>query len=398
VPLSLDPACPPPADIAPRPAASIEVDFTPRVQVTGDTGASAVASLSKADLSLVRAFADHDELYATLVDLKNRKGWTNLALPRMVERDGERVPLAVVLLADDTRFSVRLPSRYVAAGEVADLRYLGLWSEIGRRLVTEYAARFYLHCLGRWQTLNAKVQELDSLDEETLKAMFPPGWPEEPHYEVSFVSESSAFETWLGKVEDKVRRGGFVRDEHPRALVALSGTASMYHPLLYRPARANVDVRVRPVALNDGEGRFVEKLHDWLESAEGSHAVGDAEVFLLRNLSRTGLGFFVGRGFFPDFVLWVIRRDEQWVTFVDPKGLVHIGGAHDGKVRLAEDLQEVERRAGGGKTHLGAWLWSVTPRSKLDLSGYPGGFLANHVLFDEDGDKAARELFKRAGR
>lgn len=396
--LSLDPASPPPADIAPKLAAPIEVDFTPRVQVAGDPGISTTAALSSADLRLVRAFADHDELYATLVDLKNRKGWTNLALPRTVMRDGARVLLTAALLADDARFTVRLPSRYVAAGEVVDLRYLGLWSEIGRRLVTEHVGRFYQHCLGRWQTLNAKVQELDSLDETTLKAMFPPGWPDKPFYEVSFVSEATAFESWLGKLEAKVRGGGFLREEHPRALGALSGTASIYHPLLYRPAKANVDVRVRPVALNDGEGRFVERLHAWLDSPEGGQAVGDAEVFLLRNLSRTGLGFFVGRGFFPDFVLWVIRGDEQWVTFVDPKGLVHIGGAHDGKVRLAEDLPEVERRAGAGKTHLDAWLWSVTPRSKLDLSGWPNGFLANHVLFDEDGDRAVRELFKRARR
>ncbi|MBM4352716.1 MAG: hypothetical protein FJ109_02815 [Deltaproteobacteria bacterium] len=231
----------------------------------------------------------------------------------------------------------------------------------------------------------------------TLEGMFPPGWPDQPQYEVSFPGMAGLVGQWLKQVERRLREGMF-KDECSGALGFLQAKRSLYHPLLYRPAHANVDVRVRPVALNDGEARFVERLHRWLESPEGIDKVGDAEVFLLRNLSRAGLGFFVGRGFYPDFVVWVIRGNQQWISFVDPKGLVHIGGEHDGKIGLAEDLRQVEQRAGGGTTHLDSWLWSVTPRSKLELARYPQGFVANHVLFDEDGPTAMATLLSRASR
>lgn len=396
--LTLDPGAPP-TDLAPRHARPIVVDFTPRVQYAGDAGGTVVSPNAKADLALVRAFADHDALYAALVEMKNRKQWTNLALPRTVRIGSAQVPLTRALLADEDRFSVQLPSRYVNPAEVADLRHMGLWTEIARKLVTAYADGFYKHCLGRWQTQHAKIEELDALDAELIDGMYPPGWRGgKPHYEVSYVAESAAFTGWLGSVEAKVRKGGFLRDEHPGALGALSGTRSLYHPLLYRPARPSLDVRVRPVALNDGEERFVHMLHQWLDSGEGKEAVGDAEVFLLRNLSRSGLGFFVGRGFYPDFIVWVLRGKEQWISFVDPKGLVHIGGEGDGKVRLAEDLRELEARVGGGITHLDSWIWSVTPSAKVDAGLYPKGFLANHVLFDENGARAVRALFRRASR
>jgi hypothetical protein len=159
VALSLDPNDPPPQDIAPAfGQPHIEVDFTPRVQVAGDQRLGAVVGDAKANLRLVRAFADHDALYGMLQHLKADKGWTNLRLPRTVAFDGGMVPLTQALLADDERFSVRLPARYVDPAQVGDLRYLGLWNEIARRLVTELAKAVYTHCLRRWQTLNAKVQ------------------------------------------------------------------------------------------------------------------------------------------------------------------------------------------------------------------------------------------------
>lgn len=397
--LSLDPNQPPPEGYRPRHPQHISLDLTPRVQVAGDTGETPRAGLYRTDLSLVRAFADHDALYAELVRLKNRKEWTNLALPRTVLHRGRHVPLTEALLADEDRFTVRLPPRYLDPSEVQDLRYLGLWTDIARALVVEIATRLYDYALRRWQTLNARVKALYSLDEETLRGLFPPGWEAETHYEVSYPNqkESEGFALWLDQVAKKLQGGELVHDRFPGTLELLPTSPSVYHPLLFKPGRASLDVRVRPVPLNEGERAFVLKLCEWLASPEGRAALGDAEVFLLRNLSRSGLGFFVGRGFYPDFVLWVLRGERQWVSFVDPKGLVHMKGSHDGKVRLAEDLRDLEQRVGGGTTFLDSWIWSVTARGSLETGLYEGGFLDSHVLFAEDGARAMRALFRRAG-
>ncbi len=403
VSLSADPGVAPPAEIAPSARHLHAVhDLTPRVQTAGDAGITVPGQRDKASLDLVRAFADHDSLYEALVELKNREGWTNLALPRTVKQGSAAVPLTEAILTQDDLFSLYLPERYVKPGAVPDLRHLNLWDEIGRRLVSGYVQRLYKHCIGRWRTLNAKMQELDSLDAEALAAMYPPGWPDAPKYDVSYVSDSAPFVQWLGEVSDKVKAASertppmFLKDDFPGALTALSGTRSLYHPLLYRPAKARVDVRVRPVALNAGEGLFVERLHKWLASSAGAAAVGDAEVYLLRNFSKSGLGFFVGRGFYPDFIIWVTRGAEQWVSFVDPKGLLHLAGDTDGKVTLAQDLREVETRAGGGTTHLDSWIWSVTRKSEALNAGFSQDFLKNHIVFDEDGEAAMAKVFARA--
>ena len=45
------------------------------------------------------------------------------------------------------------------------------------------------------------------------------------------------------------------------------------------------------------------------------------ELYLLRNQSRgKGIGFFEAGNFYPDFILWLLVPDRQYVTFVDPKG------------------------------------------------------------------------------
>lgn len=95
----------------------------------------------------------------------------------------------------------------------------------------------------------------------------------------------------------------------------------------------------------------------------GPAAVGDAEVYLLRNFSKSGLGFFGGRRFYPDFIIWARRGAGQWVSFVDPKGLIHLADETDGKVMLAHDLREVEAPAGGGTTHIDSLIWRVTRKS-----------------------------------
>lgn len=57
-----------------------------------------------------------------------------------------------------------------------------------------------------------------------------------------------------------------------------------------------------------------------------NHAIkpwADCEIYLLRNVPKTGIGFFDTAGFYPDFLLWLKRADHQVLAFIDPKGLTH---------------------------------------------------------------------------
>jgi len=34
-----------------------------------------------------------------------------------------------------------------------------------------------------------------------------------------------------------------------------------------------------------------------------------------------GIGFFEANNFYPDFILWLLTEDRQYIAFVAPKGL-----------------------------------------------------------------------------
>jgi len=56
-----------------------------------------------------------------------------------------------------------------------------------------------------------------------------------------------------------------------------------------------------PVKLNKGETKFVEHLREFFN--RNKNLLGSIDIFLLRNLSRKGIGFFISSGFYPDFII-----------------------------------------------------------------------------------------------
>ena len=93
----------------------------------------------------------------------------------------------------------------------------------------------------------------------------------------------------------------------------------MYQPLLIAK---NDGIRSEPVGLKESEVEFVTLLRTYYE-AEKDASLKDAEIYLLRNLSRgTGIGFFGDSGFYPDFILWLKQGGSQRIVFVEPHGLL----------------------------------------------------------------------------
>ena len=166
-------------------------------------------------------------------------------------------------------------------------------------------------------------------------------------------------------------------------MVSLGSHQHLYNPLLHLPKGGKQALRVitRPTALNEGEYHFVKDLQSWLDTSPGM--LTDTEVFLLRNESRKGTGFFEIGGFYPDFMLWIVKDEAQWLAFVDPKGLGRIADLKGwSKLRLWETLREIQQRNPGLGVHLDSWLVSVTPRlqAPVELQD-PAKALGNHVVY-----------------
>ncbi len=102
----------------------------------------------------------------------------------------------------------------------------------------------------------------------------------------------------------------------------------LFQPLLAAPPEGSDYIRIEPTGLNDGEAQFVRDLAAHIQSGAGLPGPG-AAVYLVRNFTRgKGIGFGEEGSFYPDFIMWVEKDDQQWLTFVDPKGLTHTGPGH----------------------------------------------------------------------
>jgi hypothetical protein len=151
------------------------------------------------------------------------------------------------------------------------------------------------------------------------------------------------------------------------------------------------------VSLNDGERDFVLDLRRY----HGDNAVlfKDKELYLLRNQSRgRGIGFFEAGNFYPDFIVWLLLPERQYITFVDPKGIRNLQGTNDPKIRFHETIKGLEQRLGDPKITLNSFVVSVTPYNQVGW--WEGGmtekdFENHHILFRDIETRAHLETVFR---
>lgn len=180
----------------------------------------------------------------------------------------------------------------------------------------------------------------------------------------------------------------------------------LYTPLMvYKKGRE--DIKSIPVKLNEGETRFVKDLRTFLKI---NHSIlRNIDVFLLRNLSRRGVGFFISSGFYPDFIMWVKKDDNQKIVFIDPKGIRNTGNFSDDKIQfcasyikeiestIREQLKEWDKKI---NIELYAFIISVTKfdaiKSKFGEGKYSQKeFEAHNIIFQEKG--YIKKIFQKIG-
>jgi hypothetical protein len=137
--------------------------------------------------------------------------------------------------------------------------------------------------------------------------------------------------------------------------------------------------------------KFVKALHKHLTAHNGEFA--NKEIYLIRNRSKKGIGFFDDAGFFPDFILWLIADGKQYITFIDPHGMAR-EPITSGKVVLFKRLRtEIESTLPVSSVHLTSFILSPTKYSDLsDKNSTIADWNENHVLFMDDSDYVEKML------
>ena len=145
-------------------------------------------------------------------------------------------------------------------------------------------------------------------------------------------------------------------------------------------------VEVSPVSLNDGERDFVLDLRKF--HTENQDFFKGREVYLLRNVSKRGIGFFEAGNFYPDFILWLLVGKKQYVTFVDPKGLRQLDeGASNLKIQFYKTIKDIEALLADPCVVLNSFIISSTPHQNIPMWGErmsKAELQRCHVLFQKD--------------
>jgi len=181
----------------------------------------------------------------------------------------------------------------------------------------------------------------------------------------------------------------------------------LYTPLVIW-SKNKEEIKSIPVKLNKGETQFVDDLRIFLNRHK--QLLGSTDIFLLRNLSRKGIGFFISSGFYPDFIIWVKNGNRQNMIFIDPKGIRNIGNFNDDKIQLCVSYikeienkvrEELKKRGESANLILDAFIISVSPYNDIKPTFGEGKYtkeeFEKHNIFFQEDYAYIRKIFKKIG-
>lgn len=382
-PSEVDYFCSPPRVVA---------DFYPQVGLFStdkQTGRAAGAQKQKLK-ALHVALLDSRKLYFELLAFKRDKRWSNLTITQDVVEQ---------LLADSNWYTLYAPDDVMQLGQ---LERLTLWHDMAIALLRTYCELFYGFRRKQWEADKLEYRPV------TEKGKYLPGVSDETPDGSYLVTldriRHTSLHTRLATLRDKIEQGdvGFWNGKIEDGLEFIWCDRHIYQPLL--AAAQGLDFQVSPVSLNKGERDFVCDL----QTAITDNVFAGYDVYLLRNQTGQGaVGVFIDGGFYPDFILWLVKGHEQKVIFIDPKGLRN-HKPEDPKVRFHQTIREIDadlkaQNEANAPIGLHAFLISETSSTELvsrwrDSDGHPVTrdlMESWNILFREEDDDYIRKLVGR---
>ncbi|MEZ6142068.1 MAG: DEAD/DEAH box helicase family protein [Zavarzinella sp.] len=281
------------------------------------------------------AFMNIDKIWFELQHFKNERSWYNFNLPK---------DMIVPLLSNPDWYTLYIPADELRLNQFHRVRE---WEEIATILLKKYIDRYYKYCKQEWES--------DFYEYHTLKEN-DPNFLEE--YRLMINEDQEHIVEQLQNIKEDIDRG-ILKDWNFSSCIAMSFGQHLYQPLLHVKSD---HISVTPVSLNKGEKDFVEDLREYFQNHSANR-----ELYLLRNMSRgRGIGFFEAGNFYPDFILWLLIDDHQYITFVDPKGLRNLEGPQDPKIRFYRTIKELEGRLGNPNITLNSFIISSTPFTQVE--------------------------------
>lgn len=332
---------------------------------------------------------DKYHLWLELREYKLREQFYNIYISydKMVE----------LLWKNDAWYTLYASDEYLRSGGLQ--QRVERWQEMALSLLKMYLKAFFTLHKKQWLSKNTKVDKLRESDVMQDK-----------EYRLQLLPEQKTeyLSRFLGKIQGKLEEDEIKNDEMPilpQKFKAIFFDRHLFQPLLSYPLRKGEkqEIPVTPVALNESETEFLKAMMNYC-SGEHEELAG-CELYLLRNKSKQGTGFFTNAGFYPDFIMWIVKGKHQWITFIEPHGMLHEKGdvLSCDKVKLAHTINDIEDVKKHKHLTLNSYIITPTPIMRIWPSCAPKNnqeealriLHENHLYAAEEGmDNVLRAIVK----
>ncbi len=315
----------------------VTLDYYPKVQILKSRKSGVSESISSqlkegklTDSHL--AFIDWDQVFFEMQQFKNERNWYNLNILKEDLKNVSKNPNWYTLLIPNSEL------------EFSDFKKTIMWQEILVSLLKSYTHRFYNYKKSEWESQHVIPVMVDSNDSNFI-----------PKYKFSIHRELEMLISQLNEMKAIIEKDEITNNvkakEGEVEVTGLYFSQHLYQPLIFinpeKPVSNDTSVavvEVSPIGLNKGERDFVEDLKSFYIS--NPEYFLDKELYILRNQSRKGIGFFKEtHNFYPDFILWILAENIQHISFIDPKGLRQVAGINSDKIGLHKRIKtDIEPR------------------------------------------------------
>ena len=332
------------------------IDCRSKIQTIDSTHSLRIDS-SPQELSLpadVLPFLDYQRIFEELQQYKSEKRYFNLII--VADR-------LLSILQKDGWYKLLIPKNHLTIDSYEKLEAANDYAVMALK---SYMDKFFKYEKDRWEAPRLEYTILQENDDNFVK-----------EYSITYDRDDIAdtisrdLERFISDVSDVLKKNsGF--DEYKKTffhgrMVMFDFDAHLYAPLICLE-KSNLKIQISPVALNHAEMAFVDYLKTYVEAH--TKELADKSLYLLRNKSKVGMGFFEAGNFYPDYILWIDTADTQYISFIDPKGLTRVT-FDDPKIEFYRTIKELETRlapsSDGKKIILNSFIMSSTPSEDLKM-------------------------------
>lgn len=263
-------------------------------------------------------------------------------------------------------------------------------------LVKDYINKFYAD---KEKAFLSEHLTYDMLSHKEHESMFPAS-------HTMIVKVPKKHDSFIKELEAKIK---VMYEKDDTTLPSIHFDKHLYSPIAsIADGKKFKEIKTVPVRLNDSEKQFILDLKSFVKESD---KFKDKQLFVLRNLSVKGIGFFMdSSSFYPDFILWVVDGKKQHIYFLDPKGIL-FGDNHFNNPKILwckEDVKTLENKIQEQlvndkkdvEVSISGFILSVTPFIKVRKSWGDGSgttrdeFAENKVLFIENNKEYLTKIFK----